>query len=260
MAAADAGGNDEKLKAPIVARQSPPPIPNPDGAPFAPLKPESKDDMFARIDTDGDNAVTLQDYMNRDRYYVESVRTEFNDIDTNRDGKVTKGEFDSFVRRLDEQRKAAMLNASNFTLQKNDFNTDGELSVDELGAYINGTLQRSVAQLPDVFRQYDRDGNQRLNLDEFHDLDFNFPWEKFPPITDQTAGRQVFFNANGPVPPPFVNDQQLPGAPPIGGGGGGAQMRAPNGGYGSSIGPGPLPPLPQPLPIPPPARFYRQWA
>jgi hypothetical protein len=40
--------------------------------------------MFTRIDTDGDNAINLQDYMNRDRFYVESVRTEFNDIDTNR--------------------------------------------------------------------------------------------------------------------------------------------------------------------------------
>jgi hypothetical protein len=33
------------------------------------------------------------------------------------DGRVTKGEFDSFVRRLDEQRRDAMMNASNFTLQ-----------------------------------------------------------------------------------------------------------------------------------------------
>lgn len=39
--------------------------------------------MFARMDSDGDNMITLQDYMNRDRYYVESVKAEFNDIDTN---------------------------------------------------------------------------------------------------------------------------------------------------------------------------------
>jgi hypothetical protein len=30
---------------------------------------------------------------------------------------VSKHEFDAFVRRLDEQREAAMKNASNFTLQ-----------------------------------------------------------------------------------------------------------------------------------------------
>jgi len=41
------------------------------------------DEMFARMDSDGDNMITLQDYMNRDRYYVESVKAEFNDIDTN---------------------------------------------------------------------------------------------------------------------------------------------------------------------------------
>jgi hypothetical protein len=47
------------------------------------LKPETKDEMFARMDSDGDSIISLQDYMNRDRFYVESVKTEFNDIDTN---------------------------------------------------------------------------------------------------------------------------------------------------------------------------------
>jgi hypothetical protein len=67
-----------------------------------------------------------------------------------------------------------------------------------------------VAQLPGVFRQFDKDGNGRLNLEglsplsilttflssspEFHDLDFNFPWEKFPPAAEQqmpSQNRQV---------------------------------------------------------------------
>lgn len=40
--------------------------------------------MFARIDSDRNNEITLDDYMKRDRFYVDSVRTEFNDIDTDR--------------------------------------------------------------------------------------------------------------------------------------------------------------------------------
>ncbi|KAF7635402.1 hypothetical protein Mgra_00005222 [Meloidogyne graminicola] len=176
------------------------------------LRPETKDEMFARMDADGDNMISLQDYMNRDRYYVESVKTEFNDIDTNSDGMISKHEFDAFVRRLDEQREAAMRNASNFTLQRNDANKDGELSEEELGQYIKGTLQRNIDRLPQVFRQYDRDENRKLNLDEFHNLDFNFPWEKFPLSTEQSSPSNhqqspTFFSANGPVPPPFINEQ-----------------------------------------------------
>ncbi|KAL3113048.1 hypothetical protein niasHT_013513 [Heterodera trifolii] len=201
-----------------VARQSPTEeaVVNEGNSQFVGIKPESKDEMFRRIDTDRDNEISLDDYMKRDRFYVESVRTEFNDIDTNRDGKVTKAEFDAFVRRLDEQRKTAMLEASKFTLQKNDENRDGELSVDELSTYINGTLQRSVAQLPEVFRQYDRDNNQKLSLDEFHELDFNFPWDRFPPIElPNRQQQQMFFNGAAAQPPPFVSDQSAPLPPQL---------------------------------------------
>jgi len=77
------------------------------------------------------------------------------------------------------------------------------LSEEELGAYIKGTLQRNIARLPQVFSQFDRDENGKLNLEgwefkernslkifqkilsEFHNLDFNFPWEKFPLSTEQ---------------------------------------------------------------------------
>uniref|UniRef100_A0A183C708 EF-hand domain-containing protein n=1 Tax=Globodera pallida TaxID=36090 RepID=A0A183C708_GLOPA len=199
-----------------VTRQSPPmteTMSSGGTSQFVGLKPESKDEMFHRIDTNRDNEITLDDYMKRDRFYVESVRTEFNDIDTNRDAKVTKAEFDAFVRRLEDQRKTAMLEASKLTLQatkiKNDGNRDGELSVDELGTYINGTLQRSVAQLPEVFRQFDRNSNQKLSLDEFHELDFNFPWEKFPP------SGQMLFNGEGAQPPPFVAEQSAPLPPQL---------------------------------------------
>ncbi|KAL7073283.1 hypothetical protein ACQ4LE_007341 [Meloidogyne hapla] len=201
-----------------VARRSPGSSTNFENEHRRTLKPETKDEMFARMDSDGDNMISLQDYMNRDRYYVESVRAEFNDIDTNGDGMVSKHEFDAFVRRLDEQREAALRNASNFTLQRNDANKDGELSEEELGAYIKGTLQRSISRLPQVFSQFDRDENGKLNLEEFHDLDFNFPWEKFPLSTEQISpsNRQqppTFFSANGPVPPPFVNEQAVAAIP-----------------------------------------------
>lgn len=43
------------------------------------------DELFARIDSDNDQAVNLDDYMKRDRYYVESVKNEFSDIDVNGD-------------------------------------------------------------------------------------------------------------------------------------------------------------------------------
>uniref|UniRef100_A0A915NMT4 EF-hand domain-containing protein n=1 Tax=Meloidogyne floridensis TaxID=298350 RepID=A0A915NMT4_9BILA len=202
-----------------VARRSPSPSTNYENEHRHSLKPETKDEMFARMDSDGDNMITLQDYMNRDRYYVESVKAEFNDIDTNGDGMVSKHEFDAFVRRLDEQREAAMRNASNFTLQRNDANKDGELSEEELGAYIKGTLQRNIARLPQVFSQFDRDENGKLNLEEFHNLDFNFPWEKFPLSTEQLPNNNhqqlppTFFSANGPVPPPFVNEQAAAAIP-----------------------------------------------
>ncbi|KAI1727241.1 EF-hand domain pair domain-containing protein [Ditylenchus destructor] len=182
------------------------------------FKPETKDELFARIDADNDQAVNMDDYMKRDRYYVESVKNEFNEIDANQDQKVTKQEFDDYIKKLEEQRKQSLLSSSNFTLQRHDTNKDGELSESELGHYISDTLQRNISQLPAVFKEFDKDGNTRLNLEEFSNLDFHFPWDKFP--LNENAYRQVFFGA-GPaaaaVPPPPISPEMagsiLPGSP-----------------------------------------------
>ena len=44
----------------------------------------SLDELFGRIDADNDQSVTIDDYLKRDKYYVESVKNEFNQIDANR--------------------------------------------------------------------------------------------------------------------------------------------------------------------------------
>lgn len=64
------------------------------------------------------------------------------------------------------------------TLKRHDKNHDGALSTGELAAYIGGTLQRSISALPEVVREFDVDADGRLNLEEFCELDFHFPWEK----------------------------------------------------------------------------------
>lgn len=49
--------------------------------------------------------------------------------------------------------------------QRHDTNKNGELSEQELGQYIQETLQRNISQLPDVFKEFDKDGNGELNLE-----------------------------------------------------------------------------------------------
>lgn len=88
------------------------------------------------MDADGDEHITLEDYMKRDRFYVEALKAEFDQIDENGlchlnemilkyfhfyslfldDQKVSKTEFEDYIRKLEEQHKETIMRASNFTL------------------------------------------------------------------------------------------------------------------------------------------------
>jgi len=79
-------------------------------------------------------------------------------------------------------------------------------------------LQRSVAKLPDVFKQYDKNGDSRLDLEEFSELDFHFPWDQFP--LHESIYQQVFFGAGSTPqsqahqPPSYIGSDMIVGPSP----------------------------------------------
>jgi hypothetical protein len=151
------------------------------------FKPETNDQLFARLDQDSDGTFNADDYLHRDVFYVENLRREFDKIDENRDGKVSKSEFDAYNKRMAEEQHQLQLQSSNFTLQTFDKNGNEALEENELEDYINSTLLRNTSELHSVFQEYDTDHNGQLSLEEFAQLDFNFPWDRFPLDQDFVA-------------------------------------------------------------------------
>lgn len=158
---------------------------------------------------DGSASASTESYWYDENGDKEAARREFGNLDRNGDGMVTKQEFAEYLELLEEQRRMLSLIASNFTLTQHDNNQDGLLSEEELKNYISKTLGRDTTQLPIVYRQYDRNADRKLDLNEFNALDFNFPWAKFPPRRDGgplpiASQKNLFFGA-GAVPPPQMN-------------------------------------------------------
>ncbi|KAH7716821.1 Protein F23F1.2 [Aphelenchoides avenae] len=145
------------------------------------FKPETNDELFARLDSDGDGSVNADDFLKRDQYFVQANEQEFDNIDGNHDGKLSKKEFDEHNKKLEEEQKKFQLESSKYTVQQFDKNGDGQLSEEELKPYVDG---HDPAALHDVVADADKDKDEKLNVEEFSNLEFNFPWDRFAPLEE----------------------------------------------------------------------------
>lgn len=110
-----------------------------------PAPPQPPEDPLARLDTDGDGAITKDE--------VEAVRqARFAEADTDGDGQLTRAELEAFGEMRRETRKMRRRDAAFETM---DANGDGTIGPDEFG----GPEDR-------IFDRLDTDGDGTITAEE----------------------------------------------------------------------------------------------
>ncbi|PIO61613.1 EF hand, partial [Teladorsagia circumcincta] len=60
---------------------------------------------FRRLDTDGDEQITFTEFILGDHHYIERQSAAFHKLDEDGDGVVSRGEYDAYYKRIDDERR-----------------------------------------------------------------------------------------------------------------------------------------------------------
>ncbi|KAK6053017.1 EF hand [Cooperia oncophora] len=71
--------------------------------PFDKINPRANE--FRRLDTDGDEQITFTEFILGDHQYIEKQSAAFHKLDEDGDGVVSRGEYDTYYKRMDDERR-----------------------------------------------------------------------------------------------------------------------------------------------------------
>ncbi|KAK5967709.1 EF hand [Trichostrongylus colubriformis] len=71
--------------------------------PFDKINPRANE--FRRLDTDGDEQITFTEFILGDHRYIERQSAAFHKLDEDGDGVVSRGEYDAYYKRIDDERR-----------------------------------------------------------------------------------------------------------------------------------------------------------
>ncbi|XGW26359.1 hypothetical protein V3C99_007182 [Haemonchus contortus] len=71
--------------------------------PFDKINPRANE--FRRMDTDGDDQISFTEFILGDQRYIERQSAAFHKLDTDGNGVVSRGEYDAYYKRIDEERR-----------------------------------------------------------------------------------------------------------------------------------------------------------
>ncbi|CAD5218978.1 unnamed protein product [Bursaphelenchus okinawaensis] len=69
---------------------------------------------FLRIDSNNDNQLTFSEFILSDRPFIESQSRYFHELDLNNDGRITRGEFENYFRKHDEEERQQRIQTDQF--------------------------------------------------------------------------------------------------------------------------------------------------
>ncbi|VDM23607.1 unnamed protein product [Toxocara canis] len=146
---------------------------------------------FARSDRDRDDKLTFGEFHHTDLPYDHVKKDEFDLYDTNKDGFISRSEYEKVLREQNE--KSTNQRARYFGKIYEDFdeNFDMKLSEDEVKEVLaNRFLLKPKANFDSIFRSFDKNGDEGLDIHEYINFDKYMPFEELVPINDDSATKR----------------------------------------------------------------------
>ncbi|KAE9552865.1 hypothetical protein FO519_003930 [Halicephalobus sp. NKZ332] len=144
---------------------------------------ETPEETFARTDSDGDSELSFDEFLHSELSYVQLKKTEFDMLDTDKDGLVSHDEYASFYEKeksdADENQKRYFVGL----FKEFDANNDKRLSQTEVKKILSKRfLLQAKDNFPELFQKFDEDKDGGLDLEEYKKFDQTFPFYELEPI------------------------------------------------------------------------------
>lgn len=166
---------------------------------------ETPEETFHRSDANGDRKLNFDEFLHTDQLYEQLKREEFNGLDGNHDGVVSKEEYDSHYQQEKESNDDAKAEYFGQIFDEFDENFDLKLSQTELQKVLEKRfLLKPRANYPQIFKSFDENNDGGLSLDEYIKLDADLPFQEFDPIKPTKLSAQVPAVSDNNDQPPIL--------------------------------------------------------
>uniref|UniRef100_A0A914XE82 EF-hand domain-containing protein n=1 Tax=Plectus sambesii TaxID=2011161 RepID=A0A914XE82_9BILA len=140
-----------------------------------PFLQPNQEDQFKDADKNTDGKLSFDEYLMKEKFWVDMQRENFKNRDANGDGFVTLQEEQAYVKKMEEEAKKQMEAYNQEKFSEYDENKDGMLSKTEMSAYADkylGVLTDKAYD--DFFSLSDINKDGKLNYKEFKEFDANW--------------------------------------------------------------------------------------
>ncbi|GMS90457.1 hypothetical protein PENTCL1PPCAC_12632 [Pristionchus entomophagus] len=136
------------------------------------LPKESDKERFERIDQNEDDDISFDEFLHMDYVYEQAKKEEFNLLDTDKDGKISKEEYDARLNQQQSRREEVKNSYFSGIFEEFDEDGDKSLSEEELrNVFHKRFLLEPRDNFGTIIEGFDVDQSGGLDVNEYSKLD-----------------------------------------------------------------------------------------
>ncbi|KAI6184260.1 hypothetical protein M3Y97_00576900 [Aphelenchoides bicaudatus] len=174
---------------------------------------EKPDETFKRVDGDKSDSLSFDEFLHTDLPYEQLKRDEFDALDVDHDGKITRQEYESHYQK--EKQNADDLRAEYFGQIYQDFDKNFDIKLDR--SEVEELLEKRFSlrprtNFPQIFASFDANHDGALDLEEYIKFDSEMPFHQLDPISKTEEAQEEVKPASSEFNTPILalKQEKLP--------------------------------------------------
>uniref|UniRef100_A0A914VE69 EF-hand domain-containing protein n=1 Tax=Plectus sambesii TaxID=2011161 RepID=A0A914VE69_9BILA len=145
---------------------------------FEPSVEETDAEQFERTDADGNGVISFDEFLKFDKFDLEIMHAEFDNVDKNGDGSLDESETEAYNAEWRQVEEKWIDEQVDYTITDYDKDDDSKLEESEVLRYLrNFYMLKPKGNFGDVFDTFDKNGDKGLDRDEMENFYENIPYD-----------------------------------------------------------------------------------